>query len=75
MQDKFLRTIAHNNDVLVGAVNEFTRLLQHQPDIVKPMIFYFTEQKACNIGRVAGIPDSKPVNTSSDIYLYSPFNR
>ncbi|KAJ2998949.1 hypothetical protein NUW58_g155 [Xylaria curta] len=60
MQDNVLNTIAQDNDLLVNAVTDFTRLLLSSSDSPKPKIFCFFEQKASHIGRVAGISDLEP---------------
>lgn len=53
IQDNVLRTMAQNNDVLVNAVHNFTRMVETcKPS---PKLFCFFEQKATKIGLIAGI--------------------
>ncbi|KAI1210128.1 uncharacterized protein F4807DRAFT_70597 [Annulohypoxylon truncatum] len=59
-QDNVMNTIAQDNDVLVNAVSEFSRLLESSPNLIKPKIFCFYEQKASHIGRVAGLSGIEP---------------
>lgn len=59
IQDNILHTMAHNNDVLVKAVHNFTRGIQtHKPR--PPKLYCFYEEKATRIGLIAGV-DLPPV--------------
>jgi hypothetical protein len=57
IQDNALHTMAQDNDLLLGTVTGFTRLVGRQQSNLKPMVYCFYEQVACKVGLIAGIPD------------------
>ncbi|KAI1283273.1 hypothetical protein F5Y07DRAFT_349196 [Xylaria sp. FL0933] len=61
VEDNIWGTIAEENDTLVNAVNDFQGyLLGKSSNSFKPKLFCFYETKASEIGRVAGLDDTKP---------------
>ncbi|OTA55630.1 hypothetical protein K449DRAFT_376402 [Hypoxylon sp. EC38] len=60
VQPNILHTIAHDNDVLVKCVHDFTRVVELLDRSESPQLYCFFEQMESKIGQKARMPDLPP---------------